>query len=600
MVTAFAAACHEFVEPEINDVLDDSRLISVNLSQAQTKITNEDIDQQRFVVYIYVDGKAVPEFQNPYNLGYDEDQKRWRVQKSGNWVDLFWNETGEHQFYAFNDVKYYVYGLGYTPLNYDYNNGAPRINLSGINLLQGSNLYNFDLIYTKVVHDVESEGFGSITLPFSHAFSSLLFEVKNEYPVEMSISSISLLNVRATSANSGYYLSFADGLERQGNTADTYSGGSLTIAHGESAIAFGGSVLAWPQNFGGSPFIKLNFNETSKTVDIRSLGIYILDTGNKYHSTITLTPMNLDLEVKELVREYVGGELKSKLTLSLSADKDLSEISDLQITVNKKGGESLGTYTIGTVSSNEVVVEGVANMPEGEYTITYTFKDGINYEYTAESDTFEASVVEPEAPLVPVDPQLGYYVNNNGTFSPDYIAGKSVAKIFWLGDPTASDPELKAKFPNCSHGLAYRVDNNGNCSFSSGKFPSSLYPISPSLMDSNITDATTIRGYSNTLAIRSYISDATFVNILGDCLTSVVEGGTSPWYIPSFEEFEIAFNKDKVKPANQTNAWVSTLYSYYGNYYAAVCQYYNNNNAIKTNYAPSINNLYPCLFILAF
>ena len=45
------------------------------------------------------------------------------------------------------------------------------------------------------------------------------------------------------------------------------------------------------------------------------------------------------------------------------------------------------------------------------------------------------------------------------------------------------------------------------------------------------------------------------MNILGDCLTLVVDGVTSPWYIPSFEEFEIAFNKDKVKPTNnQTNA----------------------------------------------
>ena len=523
MVTAFAAACHEFVEPEINDVLDESRLISVNLSQAQTKITNEDIDQQRFVVYIYVDGEKVSEFQNPYNLVYDEYQQRWRFQKSGNWVDLFWNETGEHQFYAFNDVKYYAYGLGYTPLNYDDDNGAPRINLSGINLLQGSNLYDFDLIYAKEVHDVESEGYGSITLPFHHAFSSMLFEVKNDYPVEMSISSISLENIRATSANTGYYLSFADGLERQGNTADTYSGGSLTIAPGESAIAFGGSVLAWPQGFGGSPLINLEFNETSKTVDIRSLGIYLLDTGYKYHSTITLAPMDLDLEVKELVREYVGGVLKSKLTLSLSANKDLSEISDLQITVNKKGGESLGTYTIGTVSSNEVVVEGVADMEVGVYTISYSFKDGIGHAY---NDSFDFPATTPR----PAQQQFNY-IYADGSQGNDVEGKNIVGVIIYHGNPKERFEDTNLPDDYCK-GLAISLTSR-KCLWNTTALSS--IPTEVKVMTTVNLGGYFTGGYTTA---QKYGSNNYTVFANGEA-----PSGTSGWYLPAANEWNYIYPK---------------------------------------------------------
>lgn len=606
LVTAvFAVACVKDVEePSYDDapVPDINHPMRFNVG-TMTKVSNQNITNETFIIYDYVDGQLYIDG-SQYHLKYSATDDGWCFyDKSNVKKDFYWTETGTHEFFAFNEVDIYNYGK--ITITFSYNSDKSRLTFSNYFDLS-ANKYA-DLIYGYVTRNMsDANPYATVNLNLSHAFASMLTEFKNEYPTDVVVNSFSLGTIKYV-AEGQPYIQFDSGLVHTLNTTTgSYTSGEFTVPAGGTYKSFGGEIMIWPQGwYGSGPELSYTINDKDQASKYLSgLGIWQISAGNLYHNVIKLTPLIFDVHVTDLEREYVGNTILSNLKMVLKtkenndlSNNDLSEISNLIITVSQ-GADVYHQYAPLNLSSSEIVSEGGKDMKEGLYTVNWTYEDGIGYQYSYTTDYMAPQIEEPEKPSV--EPALGYYINSDGSFSETFVKDLSIAKIFWMGDPTASDPELKAKFPNCSHGLAYRVDNNGNCSFSSGKFPSSLYPISPSLMDSNITDAATIRGYSNTLAIISYISDATFVNILGDCLTSVVDGVTSPWYIPSFEEFEIAFNKDKVKPTNQTNAWVSTLYSHYGNYYAAVCQYYNNNNAIKTNWAPTINNPYPCLFILAF
>lgn len=568
LVTVFAVACSEVVEPENNEALDDSRLISVNVSQVQTKVIDNEADilNQKFIVYIYVDGNEDPEFQNPYKLVYVSEQGRWRFQKGGNDVDLYWKETGEHQFYAYNDVEYAVSGSGSNSPSYEWNSGEPIINLGSIDFTYGENYQNFDLIYCKTSRDVKNDGYGKIEFPFKHAFASLLVDIKNGYPGDVSVTAVSLHRLEFKPDPD--ILDFSSGIAAQYSADGTYDGDAVNLSAGETEAAFGGSMLFFPQTFmSAGPYVDLTINNVSQkrvylNVGTNSLGFETIKGGVKYHNTITLTPMNLTLGITDLERYYDGSEIKSRFKLNLEADKVLSQIRDLKITIND-GSDSYGPYTIGAVTSNDVTavegveVEGVVDMPaERDYTITYTFKDGINFEYTASID-FTSFADKPQK-------IENNYIYSDGSQGNDATRNDIVGVIIFRGNPKTqfNDPNL----PNtCCNGLAISV-SSAKCAWHSNQVtpPNDVKLNSTTLFPSYGTGGYTVR--------QMFGSDANSYTVFNT--HGAAPAGTSGWYLPTPKEWGYIFdNKDsinnlmagvgeEINPSNRSNAfWLPIFYS---------------------------------------
>ena len=601
LVTAvFAVACVEDVEePSYDDapVPDMNHPMRFNVG-TMTKVSNENITNETFIIYDYVDGQLYIDG-SQYHLKYSATDGGWCFyDKSNVKKDFYWTETGTHEFFAFNEVDIYNYGK--ITITFSYNSDKSRLTFSNYFDLS-ANKYA-DLIYGYVTRNMsDANPYATVNLNLSHAFASMLTEFKNEYPTDVVVNSFSLGTIKYV-AEGQPYIQFDSGLVHTLNTTTgSYTSGAFTVPAGGTYKSFGGEIMIWPQGwYGAGPELSYTINEkVQDSKYLSGLGIGQISAGNLYHNVIKLTPLIFDVHVTDLEREYKGNTILSNLKMVLKtkenndlSNNDLSEITNLNVTVSQDG-VVYHSYTSSSLTSNEIVSEGGKDMKEGLYTVDWSYEDGIGYQYSGTTDYEAPDVDEPEKPSV--EPALGYYINNDGSFSETFVKDLSIAKIFWMGgNPTDSDPELKTRFPNCTRGLAYRIDNTGNYTYSSGKLASSLYGVSPSLFDSKITETDAVRGYSNTLSIRSRISDATFVGILGDCLTPVVNGVTSPWYIPSFEEFEIAFNNGVSLPYGQMRCWTSTLYSYYSNLYAGV--YYNKN----IMYPQGSSYSYPCLFILAF
>lgn len=176
--------------------------------------------------------------------------------------------------------------------------------------------------------------------------------------------------------------------------------------------------------------------------------------------------------------------------------------------------------------------------------------------------TFTFSNVEFEEPLKPA---VGLYVNNDGSFSNEYISGTSVAKIFWMGDPTASDTQLKSDYPHCTRGLAYEVDGEGNIKESvttSWNTTSTQKQVPPTTVvndSDSYTNAENIHGYSNTVAIKSTYNYGFIADI--DNSSPVLKEMTSSWYIPSLGELKQIKN---ITNFTNTNIWTSTVNGEYG------------------------------------
>jgi len=143
-----------------------------------------------------------------------------------------------------------------------------------------------------------------------------------------------------------------------------------------------------------------------------------------------------------------------------------------------------------------------------------------------------------------VQPAVGYYVNSDGTFSETFVSGSSIAKIFWMGDPTATDTQLGYNYSNCNRGLAYEVDENGDLKVKSGIQWTSIYYTSAGFKWGeyySTGDTDRICGFNNTY----YIKNAVTTGIMTDFdLSSSSYTGVSPWYLPSFKEYKEVRSND--------------------------------------------------------
>ena len=185
------------------------------------------------------------------------------------------------------------------------------------------------------------------------------------------------------------------------------------------------------------------------------------------------------------------------------------------------------------------------------------FKKSNSNTITFEASKYKTFTFSNVEFVEPVQPAVGRYINNDGSFSNEFISGTSIAKIFWIGDPTSSDSQLKADYPHCTHGLAYEVNAEGNISEDTAKSwnqTSTQKQSTPEVVFNSYSAyvaTDNIHGYSNTVAIKSLYNNGFIA--AADTSSPVLEGTTSSWYIPSLGELK------QIKTITSfTNGWIWT------------------------------------------
>ena len=677
----------------------DSNFISFNVSETMTKVSNDDITDHLLCIYIYDDGVSLGDrdWEN-YRLKYDSSSDCWRFWNTlgSSYEDIEWG-TGEHEFYAYSDTRYYRYGTGYVSLAFNDKSlkYTGLINIAQDNL-NGEYNYKKDMIYASATRNVEDEGYGPVSLQFDHALASLLIEVKNNSNSEKNITICSLRNVELVANNPT--LEFADGnlTNDWGSSANpdiAFGGG--TVAPGKSFIATGGPVVIWPQDI-ENQWLELSISGVPNIVKNMDsdFGTTRWEAGKLYHYIVNIpSPVELESPSASISHTMTDGVLTgSAVTLNLGADQEqLSKIKGLTVNV-KRDGTNYRTYSAGddvVASSNTISISSGYNyLPQGTYTVECSYMSGLDevsftidnvdspaptgltYTVTANADTpgkltvtnasvnISQSILNDELPLTDislnfadvnnnnksydvaispvsdgvvftpvetevdageynltssvtfddvekeatggpytveaavVDPEVGWYVNIDGTFSETFISsssnasGYSIAKIFYIGDrdPSEYDTQLKEDYSHCTRGLAYEVDpstglfklnkheyiygrdvyeswGQGNCTM-----------INWDTRNYYLYSYSNFHGYTNTVAIRQYSTQG-FMSAV-DTSSPVVDEVTSSWYIPSVYELKL-IGKDTISAVDGTwnsEIWTSSIYSW-GSNISTACYY---------------------------
>lgn len=586
VVALLAAACSkapELTEPSV-PVPDMTNLITFDM--LGTKVTNEDITDEEFIIYDYVDGVKYIDG-SKYTLKYSEGAWRFFENSSGNAVDFYWTETGIHEFFAYNKVEYYwyiwtasTYLINFT---FEYNGAHSTLSTtSTINMLYPTNGsapkgYSQDFIYAYVSRNVESEdGFGPVSLDFGHAFSSVQITVKNNSLVTKNIEDLMLSQIRCnTGTGAAPSIDFSGTVSFNSGELGDYPSSDKTLNHGDVWEVFDNPMVVLPQSVDHAVHhIQWTENGNYKYINIRDLETTSWDSGRLYHYVITLDPTELILAPTATIdTEDAGGNKFSVVNVNLNApDGELQRITSLLITVTDPESNVIKTYEAATVDSNEISMECDVLLPSGTYTVSVAYHDGV------ESRSVSTTAVSEDTA---VQPAVGYYVNSDGTFSETFVSGESIAKIFWIGS-LSSDTQLVSDYSylaaeGTDHGLAYEVDETtGNLKELSGTgWGKGTY----SAIGSNNDYYDSINnwnGYSCTFIIQQ-VSTSGFIN------QNIGEGyqvcpNTSSWFIPSIAEIEAVIQSGVTPSTNLL--WTSTMYSgYFG---AIECYTYNWSTDTKT------------------
>lgn len=155
-----------------------------------------------------------------------------------------------------------------------------------------------------------------------------------------------------------------------------------------------------------------------------------------------------------------------------------------------------------------------------------------------------------------------YYTD--GTTSSELDASKSpIGIVFWVGDPTASDPTLKREYPDCTHGLVVSLHdvtgviwqrgfasyNNTISAWLETNAPQYTPIISNVSKNSNLNK---ILGYNNSCAIKAFNAAPENVSWQVNCMSAIeqyaakvpVAPTSSGWYLPSIKELALLFCGD--------------------------------------------------------
>lgn len=539
VVALLAAACSkapELTEPSV-PVPDMTNIITFDM--LGTKVTNDDITDEEFIIYDYVDGVQYIDG-SKYTLKYYDGA--WRFFDSyDNVVDFYWTETGTHEFFAYNKVDYYSYNSqeDYWKVNFTFDDQNKCLTTDKvIKMLYFDGKYE-DLIYAETTRDVESEdGYAPVEIHFNHMFASVKVTFRNNSLTKKTISDISLTNLYC-STDAGSVLYFNGSQDLSLGDANPYEFSVSQEVDNETEWDAFGTVIVLPQELGGmTEEVVWHEGGVEKRLHIyNDLGTDYWYAGKLYHYVITLDPTELSLEPTATIEhiEDDGGNKVSVVNVNLNAPvEELPRITSLLITVTDSDSNVIKTYEAATVDSNEISMECDELLDPGTYNVSVAYHDGL--ELRIVSTTADAAV----------QPAIGYYVNSDGTFSETFISSSSIAKIFWMGDPTGTDTDTKLEemYPDCNRGLAYEVDENGDLKVKSGIQWTSFYYGTAGLTwgSYNSTgDTDRICGFNNTYYIKKVVT----TNIMADFdLSSSSYTGVSPWYLPSFKEYKEVRSND--------------------------------------------------------
>lgn len=157
------------------------------------------------------------------------------------------------------------------------------------------------------------------------------------------------------------------------------------------------------------------------------------------------------------------------------------------------------------------------------------------------------------------DPVLGDYYFSDGTYASEIDANKEVIGIvFWVGDPTASDPALKREHPECTHGLVvalnevvtpwqYNWDQYGKDKLVGDWIKSNTEYESIATKTKPEDNMNKIIGYNNTKGIECFNADPSNSEWKVEAVEEVVKyreshptpAHTSGWYFPSLKELSL-------------------------------------------------------------
>ena len=164
----------------------------------------------------------------------------------------------------------------------------------------------------------------------------------------------------------------------------------------------------------------------------------------------------------------------------------------------------------------------------------------------------------PDVPAPEQGAQVGDYFYADGSYSTLLDEGKEcIGLIFWLGDPTTTDPTLKREHPECTHGLVMALHHNSSAwqslfwksearvSAWLEQQPELAYELP--LLSNQEASIGKICGYNNTRAIELYnaapenstwpVEAVQFAHEYSQRVEA--PASTSGWYIPSPKELSL-------------------------------------------------------------
>ena len=737
-VAVLAAACSHIDEME-SPVPDQNLVMRFDMG-CDTKVSNDDITSQEFIVYDYIYGASSEGYSDgtcyidgsKVTLKYMDGSWGFYPQGSDTRVDFLWTKTGEHRFYAFNKVEYPFYGYYYQN-SFEYNAGNPFIRMGVASLNLTNSDHKKDVVYSSHLRSIDGSAnqYSPITLEFKHLFATLSFDIKNTSDETKEITKFSITDFNITS-EAAAQMSFTDNLSvtLSSDTGEYQSSlPSEPILPGDSWDAFEGvPMFVWPQELTPytEPYVRFTVNGVDYNLRLcEEFSASKWESGKHYHYTIVLStatpiitlPTTTITHTLSIDGVLTGSEvqvvLKKKDGQPLS-ESDCARIKNIQIQVKKKG-TVYKTYSSSTISSNTIIFSGDPAQGDNKYylpigdgysvevtydgltepilgTATSLEPTGLTYNVTANVDTlgkltvtnasvnisqsvldelplpddislrfirdensyydvaispvsdgedftpvkidadageytltssvtFDGVVLSNE-PYTVVKPGVGWYVNNDGTFSENFISDKSIAKIFHIYEGDLwSDTQLAKDYSHCKHGLAYEVDSStGNIKITTNV--RSWNQSSSSLELSNMDDdygsyisTGNIHGYSNTVAIKESYNLGFINNPYGlgfisyGTESAVIANVTSSWYIPSVGEIKLIDNAVSVF-GSTTFVWTSTvghyqLNSYYPHTYYACYIKISDGSITPSSYSyiSAANGIYvyqPYFRILAF
>lgn len=400
LLTVLSTSCSDLSEsPEVLQP-QESRYITFENLNLDTKVTNDDITSQEFSIWVF-DEDHKSSISNPYfssSLKYDDDTGRWRFHDGSSYVDKEWG-TGKHLFLAFNKVDY---NLALDYLWFDYAYGGIFYLPVNLDMTYSSN-YKKDLICA--VSSRSADDYSPVGMNFSHVFASLQFNVINNTGQIKYITDFNVNNFRAVlysrtaiRFNGAVHYNWPDNAASESNV---YAAEDVELAPGETCVMFGGPVVALPQEWGVNdtpPSLNFTVDGNQYVKNFKTdLSTASWSAGCLYSYDIILKTETPEIEIAptvtiEHVKDADGVLTHSAVNLALNLDSgSLGRIKNLNVKVTKDG-VTYKNQTFDTVSSSEIsVTEGDRYyLPQGTYEVELSYNDNFADHVVA------ASGVSPE------------------------------------------------------------------------------------------------------------------------------------------------------------------------------------------------------------